>query len=170
VDSGVFYNGTAATVITGLDHLAGQTVHILADGVVVAPQVVSEAGTITLTTAASKVHAGLPYTPKLEPMRPDISTQDGTTHSSLVKVPEMGVSFLDTINATYGVSDSKQFDIKWTDARWNNNSGITGLFTGDVVVAVDGGFALDNNLIISSSDPLPLTVRAMIPKIEKTGR
>jgi len=170
VDSGVFYDGTAATVITGLDHLAGETVHILADGVVVDPQVVSAAGTITLAVAASKVHAGLPYTPKLEPMRPDVATRGGTTHSSLVKVPEMGISFLNTMNATYGVSDSKQFDINWTDARWQNNTEITGLFTGDVVVAVDGGFTLDNNLIISNHDPLPMTVRALIPKLEKTGR
>ncbi len=170
VDSGFFYDGDAATVITVGLHLAGKTVHILADGEVIAPQEVSATGTITLDTAASKVHAGLQFVPKLEPMRPDIQTSNGTTHGSLVKVPEMGISFLNTLNATYGVDDDHQFDINWTDERWVNNTVITGLFTGDVVVHVDGGFSLDNNLIISSDDPLPLTVRALIPKMEVTGR
>ena len=170
VDSGVFYDGDDATVITVGTHLAGKTVHILADGVVIAPQVVSAGGTITLTTAAGKVHAGLQFTPKLEPMRPDIVTGDGTTHSSLVKVPEMGISFLNTLGATYGVTDDDQFDIDFDDPRWTNNSEITGLYTGDIIVAVDGGFSLDNNLIISNDDPLPMTVRALIPKIERTGR
>lgn len=170
VDSGVFYDDDAATVITVGIHLAGKTVHILADGVVVTPQTVSAVGTITLDTAASKVHAGLSFTPKLEPMRPDITTAAGTTHSSLVKVPEMGISFLNTMNATYGVTDDDQFDIDFDDERWTNNAEIDNLFTGDIIVAVDGGFSLDNNLIISSDSPLPLTVRALIPKIERTGR
>jgi hypothetical protein len=170
VDSGVFYDGTAATVITVGDQLIGETVHILADGVVVTPQVVDSNGQITLATAASKVHAGRPFTPKLEPMRPDIATATGTTHSSLIKVPEMGISFLNTMNATYGVTDAKQFDINWTDARWANNTSITGLYTGDIIVAIDGGFSLDNNLIVSSSSPLPITVRCLVPKIERTSR
>ncbi len=170
VDSAVFYDGVSATVITVGDHLIGKTVHILADGVVVTPQVVSAAGTITLTTAASKVHAGLQYKPKLEPMRPDIPTREGTSHGSLVKVSEMGISFLNAMNATFGVTDDDQYDIDFSDARWQNNTEITNLFTGDVVVAVDGGFSLDNNLIVSSDSPLPLTIRALVPKIERTGR
>lgn len=60
VDSGVTYSGAAATVISGLHHLEGETVAILADGAVHASRVVT-GGQITLEDAASVVHIGLPY-------------------------------------------------------------------------------------------------------------
>jgi hypothetical protein len=172
VDCGITVeNNPASATIGGLTHLVGKTVTVLGDGVVYTPtDVVDENGEITISTAVSKAQVGLPFTYKLMPMRPDISTGEGTTHGSLVKVPEMGISFLNTMNAKYGVSDDKLYDVDWTNVQWTNNTEITGLFTGDVVVAVDGGFTLDNNLIISGSDPLPATIRALVPKMEQTGR
>jgi hypothetical protein len=172
VDCGLtIENNPASATISDLDHLVGKTVTVLGDGVVYTPtDVVDENGEITISAAVSKAQVGLPFTYKLMPMRPDISTGEGTTHSSLVKVPEMGISFLNTMNAKYGVLDDKLYPVDWTNVRWVNNAEIDGLFTGDVVVAVDGGFTLDNNLIISGSDPLPCTVRALIPKMEQTGR
>lgn len=171
VDSGItFESAIATTTVTGLTHLVGETVVILADGEVQDSKVVDEDGEIELDTAANTVQVGLSFTYKLEPMRPDISGPGGTTHSSIVHVPEMGISFLNTMNAKYGVSDSALYDIDWTNVRWANNTDITGLFTGDVIVAVDGGFTLDNNLIISGSDPLPCTVRALVPRMDVTGR
>jgi len=171
VDSGItFESAIATTTVTGLTHLVGETVTILADGEVQDSKVVDEDGEIELDTAANKVQVGLPFTYKLEPMRPDISGPGGITHGSLVKVPEMGISFLNAMNAKYGVDDDTLYDIDWTNAQWENNTEITGLFAGDVVVSVDGGFTLDNNLIISGSSPLPCTVRALIPRMDVTGR
>lgn len=59
VDSGATYSGSPATVISGLSHLEGKTVSILADGAV-HPQRVVTGGAVTLTVPASKVHIGLP--------------------------------------------------------------------------------------------------------------
>jgi len=78
VDSGLTYSGAPATVISGLDHLIGQSVMALADGVAVGPFTVSASGTITLTTAASKVQAGLAYNADLETMRIEAGGADGT--------------------------------------------------------------------------------------------
>lgn len=61
VDCGLTYSGSPATVITGLSHLEGKTVNILADGAV-HPQRVVSSGQITLDQAASKVQVGLPIT------------------------------------------------------------------------------------------------------------
>lgn len=60
VDCGLTYNGAPATVISGLSHLEGKTVSILADGAVQPAQVVT-GGQITLEQAASVVTVGLPY-------------------------------------------------------------------------------------------------------------
>lgn len=61
VDSGVTYDGAAATVISGLHHLEGEEVAILADGAVHPRRTVTN-GQITLEDTASVVHVGLPYT------------------------------------------------------------------------------------------------------------
>lgn len=65
VDCGATYSGAPATTISGLGHLEGKTVNILADGAV-HPQRVVTAGAITLDIAASKVQIGLPITADLQ--------------------------------------------------------------------------------------------------------
>jgi len=65
VDCGVTYDSTASSTMTGLDHLEGQTLYVLADGVVFDTADVS-GGEITLklngtTTKASTVQMGLGY-------------------------------------------------------------------------------------------------------------
>jgi hypothetical protein len=169
VDSGVIYNGEPITVITGYDHLEEKTVAILADGEVLEKQVVTN-GQITLSTAARNVRGGLPYTSQAIPMRMDVSTVAGTTHGSIKKISEVVFSFHNTVNAKYGSSDTELFPIDWDNVRWKNSSIVDGLFTGDIVVAFDGGFDIDDTLIISQSDPLPCVVRGIVPRVEKTSR
>jgi len=171
VDCGAtFESTTPTTTVTGATHLVGETVAILADGVVQASKVVDKDGEFELDAAASKVQYGLPFVPVLEPMKPVVNTQMGTTAASIASAKEMGISFLDTAGATYGASLDNMFTIDFDDPQWVNASKIEGLFTGTVNVSVDGGFSLEQPLIISSDSPLPLTVRAIIPKMDVTGR
>ena len=72
VDASVTYDSTASSAMTGLDHLDGQTVYVLADGVQFDTEVVSS-GAITLslddvTTTASTVQMGLGYEVQLRTM------------------------------------------------------------------------------------------------------
>lgn len=67
---------TPATVWSGLDHLEGQDVGIVADGVVLAAQIVTD-GEITLDEPANLVHVGLSYTHIIEPLPPNILDQGG---------------------------------------------------------------------------------------------
>jgi len=169
VDSGIISQGALRTEIEGLGHLEGRTVEILADGEVLSPQKVVN-NKITLATPARNVRAGLGYRSKAIPMRMDFNLVSGTTHGSIKKISEIVFSFHNTLNAKYGSSDTDLFDIDWTDPRWKNSSLVGGLFTGDITVAFDGGFDIDDTLIISQSDPLPCVVRAIIPRLEVTGR
>lgn len=66
-DSGLTYDGTATTTITGLHHLEGATVKVLADGRYVGEKTVSSGG-FSLDVAAAKVQAGLSYTATLQSM------------------------------------------------------------------------------------------------------
>ncbi|MEZ5814989.1 MAG: hypothetical protein R3E13_09795 [Alphaproteobacteria bacterium] len=61
--------GSPATLWSGLDHLDGQSVSIVADGEVLANQTVVS-GQIMLSEAASTIEIGLPYTHIVEPLPP----------------------------------------------------------------------------------------------------
>lgn len=64
VDCGVTVTGSGMTSISGLTHLEGEEVVVVADGAVQTRKTVV-GGAITLDSAADKVHVGLPYTPTL---------------------------------------------------------------------------------------------------------
>jgi hypothetical protein len=61
--------GSPSTSWSGLDHLEGMSVSIVADGVVLDNQTVT-AGQVTLEEPATKVEIGLPYTHIVEPLPP----------------------------------------------------------------------------------------------------
>lgn len=61
--------GMPATEWSGLDHLEGMTVSIVADGVPVDNQTVTD-GKITIPEPATTVEVGLPYTHVIEPLPP----------------------------------------------------------------------------------------------------
>lgn len=62
---------TATTVWSGLDHLDGKTVSIIADGIVLEDQQV-QSGSVTLSEAANAVQVGLPFTHIIEPLPPSV--------------------------------------------------------------------------------------------------
>lgn len=172
VDSGITVtNSPASTTISGLTHLVGKTVTVLGDGTAYTPTaIVDDDGEVEISTAVETVQVGLAYTSKLQPMKPVVNTQMGTSAASITTVKEMGVSLLNSAGVKYGASDSTLYDINLDDASWTNLTEIDNLFTGTITVAIDGGFSLEQPLIISSSSPLPLTVRALIPRLEVSGR
>ena len=71
---------------SGLSHLNGRTVTVVADGGQ-RPDAVISGGTLTLDTAASTIEVGLPYTHIIEPMPPSsVSTQGAGRATRLVEV------------------------------------------------------------------------------------
>lgn len=61
--------GSPATAWSGLDHLEGKSVSVVADGVVLDPHPVT-GGQVTLAEPATLVEIGLPYTHIVEPLPP----------------------------------------------------------------------------------------------------
>lgn len=97
VDCGITYDGASTSTITGLDHLEGETVKILADGLVQADKTVSS-GQITLDTAATKAQIGLGYdavmqTLPIDPNRTEIGLNARIDNVS-IRVTETGDGLL----------------------------------------------------------------------------
>jgi hypothetical protein len=154
----------------GFGHLEGETVSILADGVVQAEQEVVD-GQIDATDFADavEVHVGLKYTSELQPMKPVVSTYMGTSAASIVGVHRMGVSLHNSDGVQYGTDTGTLYDININEVGLENTSEKEGLFSGVIDVSVEGGFDLDNNIRIVTDAPLPCVVRALIPEMEQTG-
>jgi hypothetical protein len=169
VDSGKVVSGTSAT-ITGLDHLEGETVAALVDGVYDGTYTVSSAQITTTTTPTEKTVVGVPYTAVLQPMRIVQSTQAGSSMGAITRIHNLKVSFLNSAGVQYGDSTSDLYNFNFSDERLEDAGYKTGLFSGDVPVNMTGGFSMENPIIISSSQPLPMTVRAIIASFEQTGR
>ena len=69
-------SGTATSSWSGLDHLDGQEVSIVADGIVQTNKIVTSGG-VTLDDPALNVEIGLPYTHVCEPLPPSILSNGG---------------------------------------------------------------------------------------------
>lgn len=95
VDSGLTYSGAAATTISGIDHLEGETVTILADGMISPPQAVVS-GAITLPVAAAKVTIGLPYEALVETMRMEAAAADGTAQGKIKRLHNLVIRLWET--------------------------------------------------------------------------
>jgi hypothetical protein len=164
VDCGVIDTGGDTTV--EIAHLEGEELSVLGDGGVQASETVSS-GVITIDEASTTVHAGFPIEYEVKPMRMDTMTPAGTTHGSISHIPEVVISFYKTGGAEYG-DGTNTYDIKWRTTEDYDSP--PDLFTGDKKVSFGSGFTTEKNVVISGSDPLPCTVRAIIPRIKKTGR
>lgn len=163
VDSGLKYDGVPETTFTGLDHLEGETVSILADGAV-RPNATIASGTFTLDTAASVVIAGLPYTSILEPMDLETKENDGTSQGKRKKIHSAIIRFYKTLGAKIG-SSTGNLDIIPFRTPSDPMGSAPPLFTGDKVIPFPGGWDRHGYIRITQEQPLPLTVLAIIPQV-----
>lgn len=70
LDSALSGSGASSLVWSGLDHLEGNEVQVIADGVVLDDGYLVQSGQITLLSEASEIEVGLPYKHIIEPLPP----------------------------------------------------------------------------------------------------
>ena len=161
-DSIITYDGTAATVISGLTHLEGETVNILADGFIHPDKTVSS-GAITLDAAASVVQLGLGYTHTIKPLKFEGGTAVGTAVGKTKQV--FGVTFvlLNSHTISFGPSTS---DLQTIDFRVVSDAMDTAVpfFTGEVFREFDDNWKTDPRIVIQNNDPVPFTLLALAPE------
>lgn len=163
VDSALTYDGVAATVMTGLDHLEGETVWALADGSVQKDLTVS-GGSVTIPFAATKIHVGLPIpTPTIELLPLEIPEAQGRKR----RVNKIFVRLENSRGFWAGPTTAKMVEAKW---RTNEDYGEpTRLFSGDKELLLDGNWGLSGTVVIQQRDPLPLSINSVAPEIDIGG-
>ena len=163
VDSGLTYSGGATTSISGLDHLEGETVAILADGGTHPNKTVSS-GSITLdrTTTAAKI--GLGYTSTLQTMRLDVGSQDGTSQGKTKRIFDVTLRFYETVGAKVGPDTSNLEEIPFRSSAASMDVAVP-LFTGDKKIEFRGNFETDGYLFVIQDQALPMTILSLYPRL-----
>lgn len=171
LDCSSLYQGAPADEISGLDHLEGETVSILADGYV-HPDIVVESGAITLRRDASTVLVGLPFVSEVRPLLPDVDLDSGTAFGRRQRIVEVDVFLLRSLGFSIGVSNSESGE---TDeiVPFRKQTDLLGsapeLFTGIKKVPFLEGWDDKSELYIRQSQPLPLTVVGLVDTVEVTS-
>lgn len=165
VDCGLSRTGSAVASVSGLSHLTGESVDVLADGKVYKGLTVT-AGAVTLPGGATAAtwHVGLPYEAVADTLELDVGGKDGSILGRRKKVGRVLLSLLET--------DTTGLEIKSLQrGRWETvkiptivqPDGMANLFTGNVSVPIDDSWEGQGRVTIRHTNPTPCTIRAITP-------
>jgi hypothetical protein len=166
VDCAVTYSfSTPTSTLINLWHLEGREVVAVADRAVVRNLLVS-GGKVTLLTPARRVTIGLPYTATIETLPLAKETQQGWTLAKPQQAVKVALRVKDSRGFLVGPSESK---LEAPRSRSNEPPGTPArLRTGIVPSILAPDIRSDDRgdagvtVVIQSSDPLPLTVTAVL--------
>ncbi len=155
----------ARKTFIGLSHLNGKTVNILCDANV-EPQKVIENGTVTLENPGAVVHMGLPITAEFETLDININGQE-TLLDKKKLIPSVSL----VVNASRGIlagTDAEHL-YEYSQREFEFYDDPVADATGVLEVKLDSNWDKNGRVYIRQSDPLPLSVLAVIPRLTAGG-
>src|SRR5882724_9005890 len=176
VDAGIGYNGAAATIFSGAQHLGGQVVTGLADGDVINFTMhvngtfqFGIGGTAGLTAIpnASIVTVGLSFLPQLGTLPLDLG--EPTVQGKRKKVSAVTVRCRNALGLTAGRNldtGVAMQDLILGNVGTMSNQIVTGLVTGDARTIVDPQWDVFGQYYIQQPNPYPASILGVIPEIE----
>jgi hypothetical protein len=165
-DSALVYDGTATNTVSGADHLEGETVGVLADGIDVGDLPV-ESGVVTLPDSleASKITIGLRYQSDGETLRlPQAGNRDGTAMGRRKNINSVALDVLEAAGLKAGTA-SRVEDITARSAATNFDTAQP-LVTGIYAVASQDSWRSGGECLFQTNAMYPATVRAVLLGVE----
>ena len=162
VDCGLTYNGSAASTITGLDHLEGKTVAVVADGIHHPNQVVNN-GQISLQAPASKVHVGLPYVSDIETL-PLVLQKEAYGQGQKKNVTKVFIRVDKTMGVKVG-HDADHLEDHLMRAPANFGDPVP-LITEEIAVQIPPDWNREGSLLMRQDRPLPLTILSFVMEVQ----
>ena len=165
VDCGLSFDNAGGQTVFAVPHLIGETVDILADGVVKSQQVVPGSGNVTLSAAAYRTLIGLPFRSQITPLAPEIGTGTGTAQGNSMRTAELTLRLLNTVGG-------KVMDAEGNEQRLPSRAMGAAVLdqppearTGLARIELLGWARGSSTLSIVQDQPLPLHVLALIRKL-----
>lgn len=173
IPAGEWYIST--NEISGLTHLEGLTVSVVADGGQ-HPQATVESGILNLTRQSTKVHVGIGYTGYLETNDMEGGGTNGPAQTKRKSVNAVGFRFLDSMFAKFGTDYYSLEQIYERTASMQMDRPPLP-FTGDrkqncvnkVNDQTDGGWTREKRAIIAQENPFPCKLQLIIPYLNTSN-
>lgn len=160
VDNGLTYQGASTSTISGLNHLEGEVVSILADGSTHPDKNVTN-GTVTLERGTTHAHIGFGYKSLVKTLRLEGGAEDGVSQGKIKRIHGVTARFLNTVGAEIGPDTSNLDRLPFRDSSMAMDEAVP-LFTGDKEVSFPSGYDNDAQIVIQQSQPLPMTILAIM--------
>lgn len=162
--------GWAITVtsISGLDHLEGETVDVLADGAS-HPQVTVTSGAITLERPAWFVQIGLPCPARLQTMRLEAGAADGTAQGKTKRIHSCSIRVVNTVGGMAGPDADHLDELLFREPADAMDEALQPSSTMERMAWPDT-YTEDAFLMYVNDQPLPATVVAFLPSVVTQSR
>lgn len=159
VDCGLRYSGAPASTFSGLSHLEGQTVSILADGAA-RPDAVVSGGSVTLSRGtASTAIIGLGFASNMQTERIDV--QGAMIQGKSKRFHEIKIRFWRTLGGQAGPSASELDDIIFRSTV-DPMDAAPPLADDDFRLSWPGGYETEGRIYVRQTQPLPMTILAIM--------
>ncbi len=164
LDSHLSYSGGATTTLSGLSHLEGQSVSILADGAAHANKTVSS-GAITLDRSATKACVGLSYDSILQTMRIEGGAAEGTSQGKTKRISKVVLRLFETVGVKVGpaLDNLETIPFRTTSSLLSNP--VDTLLSGDKEIEFNDDYNSDGFIFIKQDQPLPCSILAVYPTL-----
>jgi hypothetical protein len=168
VDCGLSYQGAATDTLSGLDHLEGETLSVLADGAV-HPDVTVSGGAVTLDYEASKAHVGYAYESRGQMLRLEAGARDGTALGKTRRVHQVAMLLHRTLGLEIGM-DFDQLDEITFRTSADTDDAPPALYSGVLRQTLAAGYDTENQFCWLQRQPLPGTILAIMPQVVTQDR
>lgn len=175
VDSNLRYEGTPVTVIYGLQHLEGEDVYGLADGLPVGPLTVVD-GSVVLQNAASLVTLGLGYESECETARLENGAQDGTAFGKVKRINSLVPMVWDSCFGEVGVWNEEKGGPVYEPIEYPEALDVSDVivpYTGETKPIVPSpGYDMRATIFFrrTKDKPLPFNILALMPQLNTQDR
>ncbi len=160
VDCGISAaSGPGSAAWSGLDHLEGKVVDIVADGVVKQQQTVT-GGQVTIDRKAFSVQIGLPFSTKIKTLTPEVQGNTGSAQGNSMRIAEVTLRFLNTTGCNINGQP-----LAFRELGSQALDKPPELFTGDHRVENLGWERGEASLVIEQNQPLPFHLLCVIKKM-----
>lgn len=152
-----------AQILTNLWHLEGETLSLNVEGGT-HPDVVVTGGQVTLQRPASYAVAGLACPARLQTLRIEAGSANGTAQGKKKRIEEVVVRVVQTLGGEAGPNFNELGRLAHREPKVPMGTA-PDISDSDRTIKWEGGYETDGRIAIQQAAPFPMTVQAILPQV-----
>jgi hypothetical protein len=158
MDSATYFTTASETaIITGLSHLEGEEVGVIADGIYLGTYTVVGNQVVLDSTFEQEAIVGLLYTGTITLLPIEAGSVYGNAVGEIKRASKLAIRFMRTVSAKLGTDSDNLKSIDFP-ADENDATLPTPLYTGTIVEEFPGDYDVETNITIVQDRPEPMSI------------